>query len=224
MKFPVFSIMGLFALYLLIFRNEDLNKHMSANAWSITNPTSDTLPEKPKYVDIYTGEPIEIWYDTGKHMTMNQATRMPVEFYINTSNWDTVYGRGQFVVNNFIIRDVDGRYKLDENKVKIDGDEIKIKDGDRKLKIDGEEFKLKDGDLKIKHDMEDGEGKIKSDSTKIKIEDDELKIKSGDDKLKAEKDEAKIKSGDDKIKVEKDETKIKKSGKKVKNKDGKIKE
>ncbi len=208
MKFPVFSIMGLVALYLLIFRNEDLNRHMTVNAWSVTTQASDTLPEKPQYVDIYTGQPLEIWYDTDKHMTMNQATRMPVEFYINTSNWDTVYGRGQFVVNNFIIRDENGRYKLDESKVKIDGDEIKIKDGNRKLKIDGEEFKLKDGDLKIKHDMEDGEGKIKSDSTKIKIEDDEIKIKSGDDKLKAEK----------------DEIKVKKAGKKVKNKDGKIKE
>ena len=201
MKFPIFSIMGLVALYMLIFRNQDLNNHLATNAWSINSLRSDTLPEKPRYVDIYTGQPIEIWYDTEKHMTINKATRTPLEFYINTSNWDTVYGRGQFVVNNFILKDENGRYMLDESKVKIDGDELKIKDGDRKLKIDGEEFKLKDGDQKIKHDLEDGEAKIKQDSTKVKIDDEELKIKSGDEKLKAEK----------------DKTKVKKEGKKVKN-------
>ena len=103
MKFPIFSIMGLVALYMLIFRNQDLNNHLATNAWSINSLRSDTLPEKPRYVDIYTGQPIEIWYDTEKHMTINKATRTPLEFYINTSNWDTVYGRGQFVVNNLMV-------------------------------------------------------------------------------------------------------------------------
>ena len=203
MKFPVFSMIGLVALYMLILRNTDINKKLAVNAWSINNQQADTLPEKPKYVDIYTGLPIDIYYDAGKHITINRVTRTPVEFYINTSNWDTVYGIGQFVVNNFIVKDENGRYKLDESKVKMDGDELKIKDGDRKLKIDGEEFKLKDGDLKIKQDFEDGELKVKQDSTKVKVEENEMKVKSGDEKLKAEKN--KVKS--------------KKNGKKVKNKE-----
>ena len=205
MKFPIFSLIGLIALYMLIFRNTDINKNLAANAGSINNQQGDTLPEKPQYVDIYTGQPIDIYYDAGKHLTINRATRTPVEFYINTSNWDTVFGIGQFVVNNFIIKDENGRYKLDENKVKLDGDELKIKDGDRKLKIDGEEFKLKDGDLKIKQDFEDGELKVKKDSTKVKVEDDEMKVKSGDEKLKAEKNKVKNKKKGEKVKNEEEQ-------------------
>lgn len=209
MKFPFFSVIGLISLYILIFRSGDVNKQLEENAraFSILKQKLDTIPVKPRYVDIYTGQEIDLWYDAGRHMTINRSTNEPVEFYINTSNWDTVYGKGQFVVNNLIVKDIDGRYKLDDAKVKIDGDELKIKDGDRKLKIDGEEFKMKDGDLKIKHDHKDGEGKIKGDSTKIKIDDDELKVKSGDEKYKTETDKTKLKEGEKKIKNKKGEIK-----------------
>jgi RNase P/RNase MRP subunit p29 len=54
----------------------------------------------------------------------------------------------------------DGKWMLDETKVKRDGDKIKIKYEDgTKIKIDGEEMKLKD---------EDGKIKIDGDSIKVK--------------------------------------------------------
>jgi hypothetical protein len=193
MKIPYYSLIGLIGLYVLIFRNEDNNPRLHSKMVSARFGTiSDTVPKKPVYVDIYTGEPIEIISNPQTLTTLNAKTNLPVEFYINTSNWDTVYGRGQFVVNNLIKKDLLGKYQLDENKVKIDGDELKIKNGSRKLKIDGDDVKIKDGDSKFKLDMKDGEGKIKADSAKIKSGDGERKLKSGD-KWKTEKGKSKIK-------------------------------
>ncbi|MGV3540165.1 MAG: hypothetical protein ACO1OQ_10150 [Rufibacter sp.] len=81
--------------------------------------------------------------------------------------------------------DMDMKYKTENgSKLKVEGDESKIKAGDAKIKRDGDEFKYESGD------------------TKLKREGDEMKYKSGDTKIKKEGNEAKYKSGDTKIKVE----------------------
>src|SRR4051812_26763602 len=98
MKIPYYSLIGLAGLYLLIFRNENNNTQLlSKNHSAQIDMAADTVPKKPVYVDIYTGEPIEIIFNPQTITTLNAKTNLPVEFYINTSNWDTVYGRGQFV-------------------------------------------------------------------------------------------------------------------------------
>jgi hypothetical protein len=123
------------------------------------------------YVDLNTGAPVDLYYDADSRTTYNRDNDRPVEFYINTNTGDTVYGKGRFVVNGYLIREDDGSFSFDDTKVKVDGDELKIKGEDFKLKIDGDEMKFKNGDYKEKRDG------------------DEVKIKDGDKKIKKEKGE-----------------------------------
>lgn len=152
------------------------------------------------YIDLNSGDTLDYWYDTDKKIVMNRTTNLPVDFYINTTTLDTVYGRGRFVVNGLLLQGEDGKWKFNEDKVKIDGDELKIKDGSRKLKIDGDDIKIKDGGRKIK--SEKGEAKIKDrdNNIKAKVNDKEMKVKDEDGKAKYKENKTKIKDGDNKIK------------------------
>ena len=103
-----------------------------------------------RYVDPNTGAPVDLYYNAHEKMTYNRETDKPVQFYVNTNTGDTVYGRGRYVVNGYIIRGEDGLFRLDDAKVEVDDDEIKIKGENGKLKIDDDEIKYKDDDVKIK--------------------------------------------------------------------------
>jgi len=130
--------------------------------------------EPGTYVDLNTGKEVYIIRDESTGYATDSITKVPVEFYVNTSTNDTLFRTG-LVVNNLLVEE-EGKWKLDETKVKIDGDEIKIKDGDSKVKIDGEDSKVKDGDYKKKVDGD--EVKIKDGDSKTKIEDGEVKQKN----------------------------------------------
>ena len=119
------------------------------------------------YVDLNSGSEIYIIRDKTSGYATDSIAKVPVDFYVNTSTNDTLFRTGM-IVNNMLVEE-DGKWKLDETKVKVDGDEIKIKDGDSKVKIDGDESKTKEGDYKKKVDGDDV--KIKDGDTKIKIED-----------------------------------------------------
>ena len=111
------------------------------------NATSTT---SQRYVDPNTGAPVDLYYNAHEKMTYNRETDKPVQFYVNTNTGDTVYGRGRYVVNGYIIRGEDGMFRLDDAKVEVDDDEIKIKGENGKLKIDDDEIKYKDDDVKMK--------------------------------------------------------------------------
>ena len=128
-----------------------------------------------KYVDLKTGQPVDLYYNEKKKRTYSASTDEPVDLYVNVATGDTIYGPGRYVVNNYITKTNDGTYKLDDSKVKINGDEIKIKEGDKKLKIEDGEMKIKDGDDKLK--VNDSEAKMKTDEMKMKKEDTVTKIK-----------------------------------------------
>ncbi|GAA4313236.1 hypothetical protein GCM10023183_32760 [Nibribacter koreensis] len=70
------------------------------------------------------------------------------------------------------------------DKMKLDGDEAKVKAGDTKMKREGDEAKMKVGDAKLKHDGD--ETKIKAGDTKIKKDGNETKVKTDDGKIKIE--------------------------------------
>jgi len=106
-------------------------------------PTYDTVPNKSSYRDLNTGETINIWYDAVGLRTLNKKTGALVEFYINTQSNDTVVGRGKFIVNGYIVKGNDDKWKLDDEKITRDGDDIKIKAGNQKFKIDEGEIKVK---------------------------------------------------------------------------------
>lgn len=129
------------------------NLHSYKNSTSsdvISRITRDTVPVKIQYRDLNTGETIDIWYDAVGLRTLNKKTGAPVEFYINTSTNDTVFGRGKFIVNGYVTKGNDGKWKLIDGKVKVDGDELKVKVGDQKLKIDGDKIKIKKDGIKAK--------------------------------------------------------------------------
>ena len=167
------------------------------------------------FIDLNTGDTLDYWFDTEKKTIMNRTTGVPVEFYVNTNTRDTVYGRGRFVVNGLLLQGEDGKWKFDETKVKIDKDELKIKDGNRKLKIDGDDVKVKEGGKKVK--LEDGEGKVKDGDTKAKVDKEQMKVKDEQGKAKYKEDKTKIKEGDTKIKTKGDSTKVKSDSLRINN-------
>jgi hypothetical protein len=74
-------------------------------------------------------------------------------------------------------------YETNRNKYYTSEMKYKAQDGS-KMKVDGDESKLKAGDTKVKKDGD--ESKMKTDNAKIKREKDEVKYKSGDTKIKLE--------------------------------------
>jgi hypothetical protein len=124
-----------------------------------------------KYVDLNSGQPVDLYYDSKKKRTYSAGNDQPVDLYVNVATGDTIYGEGRYVVNNYIVKTEDGKYKLDNRKIKIDGDEIKIKEGDKKFKIEEGEMKIKDGDTKLKADAD--ESKMKTEDMKTKTEEGE---------------------------------------------------
>lgn len=131
----------------------------------------------PKYIDLKTGQPVELYYDAKARRTYSAITNEPVEFYVDMNSGDTIYGRGRYVVNNYIVRSTDGIYKLDAGKIKMDKDDLKIKDGSKKLKMDNSNMKLKgiEGG-KMKGDSTSG--KIKTNDMKKKVNKDDVKMKN----------------------------------------------
>lgn len=183
--------------------HKDMDHHRknkdSLRSWDRNAARSDEAMAYT-YIDLNSGDTLDYWYDADKKIVMNRTSNLPVDFYINTSTMDTVYGRGRFVVNGFLLQGEDGKWKFNEEKVKIDGDELKIKDGSRKLKIDGDDIKIKDKGRKVK--LEGGEAKIKDkeNNTKAKVDDKQMKVKDENGKAKYKENKTKIKDGDEKIK------------------------
>jgi hypothetical protein len=102
-----------------------------------------------------------LYYDPKARRTYSSITNEPVEFYVDMSTGDTIYGRGRYVVNNYIIKSEQGMYKLDAGKIKMDKDDIKIKDGSRKFKMDKSNMKMKSSEGKMKADTTSGKMKSK---------------------------------------------------------------
>jgi hypothetical protein len=144
-----------------------------------------------QYVDLKTGEKVNLYYDNDKKRVYSSATNEPVDLYVNVATGDTVYGRGRYIVNNYVVKS-DGTYKLDNKKVKVTNDGLKIKDGDKKLKIEDGEMKIKDGDKKYKVDGD--EEKLKTNDRKEKRDGEDSKIKTDDKKVKTDDGETKTKN------------------------------
>jgi hypothetical protein len=156
----VFAIAGSILVFAAC-QNPDQNQEAIAR---------DNTTGSQRYVDPNTGAPVDLYYNKEEKMTYNRETDKPVDLYINTNTGDTVYGKGRYVVNGYIVRGEDGVFRLDNSRVEMDGDELKIiGQNGSKLKVDDDEMKYKDGDeYKVKRDGD--ETKIKTDDKKIKKE------------------------------------------------------
>jgi len=127
-----------------------------------------------EYVSLISGEKVNIIADPTTGIAVDSKTQIPVEFYYDPITLDTLYQNGM-VVNRMLIKEGDGKYKLDDMKIKIDGDEIKIKTDTSKIKIDGDDMKIKSGDDKTK--MDEQQMKVKSEEGKVKIDEEGVKVK-----------------------------------------------
>lgn len=177
MKNSIYTI----AAALLILGVSACNNQKEASDDQSTEGTDEmVVVSKPviksgKYIDLSTGSEVYIINDTLTGVAIDSISRTPVQFYYDPVTLDTLYANG-FVVNNMLINEGDGKYKLDDTKIKIDGDEIKIKTGNSKIKIDGDDMKMKDENGKTKVD-DNEEFKSKDENGKVKIDEEGMKVK-----------------------------------------------
>jgi hypothetical protein len=75
-------------------------------------------------------------------------THEPVSVYVDTRTNDTIHGPTGTVINGYIVKTDDGKFKFDE-------EEYKLKNGDLKVKVEGDEAKVKTDDKKVKKDDEE---------------------------------------------------------------------
>ena len=142
-----------------------------------------------KIIDLNTGETVEVYYDETSYRTINRANTQPVDYYVVVYDdvalpADTVHGITGLIVNN-MIRNKEGKWEFDDNKVKWDGEELKMKDKyGRKVKWEKGELKIKDWNSKYKSEKGD-DAKYKQEWDKIKWKDDKVKVEAGPHKTKA---------------------------------------
>ena len=140
--------------------------------------------DEGRFLNLSSGEEVTLVRDDEGRM-VDKETRKPVLLYVDTKERDTFYGITGDKVNGHLQRMGKGVYVYTdgERKIKIDGEEYKIKDSDSKEKWEGDEYKYKDGDTKIKN--EGDEFKVETDGYKKKVDEDgDVKIKTRDKKIK----------------------------------------
>jgi hypothetical protein len=129
-----------------------------------------------RYIDLETGEVIELDEDRETGLMVDKATREPVKIYVDTERRDTIWGLTGDVINGKLVEvekgkwkyeGEDGEYKAEREK---DGD-YKIKAGeDVKVKYENGEYKEKRGEHYKKEIEKDGDITIKDGNKKIKID------------------------------------------------------
>lgn len=114
-----------------------------------------TACKQERYYDLTAGRYVELQKDEKTGLMVNAATQEPVYMYVDTRTNDTIYGATGKVINGYVIKTSDGKYKFDE-------EEYKVKNDDYKMKVEGDEAKVKTDDKKVKTDEE--EKKVKNDN------------------------------------------------------------
>ena len=162
---------------------------------STTTASTDVAPPitnngMPVFYSLETMQPVVVVEDEKTHQYVDATTLQPVTYYYEPISRDTFDMRGRLVNDALIL--TDGKYSLDD---------AKIKSNDNAFKIKSDEWKMKWGT--------DGDNKMKNDSIKIKDKEDKYKVKTDDIKIKDKGDKYKIKTDDTKIKVKDGEVKVK---------------
>jgi hypothetical protein len=153
--------------------------------------TTNTTTNKYVIVDLTTGQTIDIYYDTVTWRSVNRVTTMPVDYYIiryeNTDlRPDTVHGVTGLIVNDLLVKNNEGQWVFDNQKVKWDGSELRMKDKyGRKVKWENGSLKIKDWNSKYKSEKGDG-AKYKEEWDKIKWKELETKVEIGTQKTKVQ--------------------------------------
>ena len=116
--------------------------------------------EQDRYLDLNTGDRVDLEKDPGSGLMVRTDTKKPVQIYVDTKTKDTIYGPSGKVINGHVVKLGEGTYKYeDDAEYKIKNDDADYK---KKVEKDGD-IKIKDGDTKTKIDGKTGEKKTKRD-------------------------------------------------------------
>ncbi|MEO5499940.1 MAG: hypothetical protein ABIR31_00735 [Ginsengibacter sp.] len=175
--------------------NRSVETTTDSEVTSTATASTDVAPPTvndgmPVFYSLETKQPVVVIEDENTHQYMDASTQQPVTYYYEPISNDTFDMRGRLVNNALIL--TDGKYSLDD---------AKIKSNDNAFKIKSDEWKMKWG--------KDGDNKMKDDDMKIKDKEDKYKVKTDDVKIKDKGDKYKVKTDDTKIKVKDGEVKIK---------------
>lgn len=120
---------------------------------------------RDRYLDLTTGQPLELEKDAGTGLMVNKTTGEPATIYVDRKTADTIYGKtGEVINGHVVIRGNKYMFDGDEKLKMEDNGELKYKDGDHKTKVDKDgDMKIKNGDRKVKIDEETGDKKVKND-------------------------------------------------------------
>lgn len=89
------------------------------------NRDRSALTETDTYLDLNTGKSFKIIYD-GLNDIFNRADLFELELYVNTRTQDSFWLDQAVPVNNALIRDSKGLFRVDPRKVKRDGAGYKV--------------------------------------------------------------------------------------------------
>jgi hypothetical protein len=93
-----------------------------------TTSSSSKFSEADIYLDLNTGKTFQVIYD-GLNELYNRSDLFAFDLFVNTRTKDTLWLEDAILVNNALVRDASGKFKVDPMKVKRDGNSYKVKSG-----------------------------------------------------------------------------------------------
>lgn len=89
-------------------------------------PAASKFNDADTYLDLNSGKTFRFIYDELNDI-YNRADLLGLELYVNTRTQDTFWREEAIVVNNALLRDDAGKYRIDPAKIKRDGNTFKVK-------------------------------------------------------------------------------------------------
>jgi hypothetical protein len=81
--------------------------------------------ESDTFLDLNTGKTFQLLYD-GLNEIYNRSDLFALDLYVNNRTKDTMWLEDAIVVNNALLKDANGTYKVDPMKVKRDGNSYRV--------------------------------------------------------------------------------------------------
>ena len=115
------------AILFFMISCQNMNSASSKDlAASVNDHATDTGEMQiPEYYDLQTNRPVDVLKDTNSHQYVDLSTHKPLVYYYEAISHDTFDIRGRIINNALILKD--GKYSIDETKIKSDMDAFKAR-------------------------------------------------------------------------------------------------
>lgn len=125
MRYKALLISGLVAA--ILFVEGQVKAGQSADQKDVNAAsTGAKFSETDTYLDLNTGKTFRFIYDDLNDI-YNRDDLFGLDLFVNTRTRDTMWLDDAIVVNNALLRDASGKYRIDPMKVKRDGSTFKVK-------------------------------------------------------------------------------------------------